>query len=77
MMSGHGANPIFFNKKMKIGCPEHSVTPLHPLRPITSYFRLTSPPHLKVDVKCVSPLTSWKISDLTQKPSAQIPEAFH
>ena len=44
MMSGHGANPIFFNKKMKIGCPEHSVTPLHPLRPITSYFRLTSPP---------------------------------
>ena len=23
-MSGHGANPIFFNKKIKIGRPEHS-----------------------------------------------------
>ena len=29
MMSGHGANPIFFNKKIKIGRPEHSLTP-HP-----------------------------------------------
>ena len=26
IMSGHGANPIFFNKK-KIGRPEHSLTP--------------------------------------------------
>ena len=32
MMSGHGANPIFFNKKIKIGRPEHSLTPL-------AYFR--------------------------------------
>ena len=29
MMSGHGENPIFFNKKIKIGRPEHSLT-LHP-----------------------------------------------
>ena len=29
MMSGHGGNPIFFNKKIKIGRPEHSLTP-HP-----------------------------------------------
>ena len=40
MMSGYVANPIFFNKKMKIGRPEHSFTP-HPLRPIASQFCLT------------------------------------
>ena len=28
-MSGHGGNPIFFNKKIKIGRPEDSLTP-HP-----------------------------------------------
>ena len=28
-MSGHGVNPIFFDKKMKIGRPEHLLTP-HP-----------------------------------------------
>ena len=35
-MSGHDANSIFFNKNMKIGRPEHSLT--HPLPP-------TPPPH--------------------------------
>ena len=39
MMSGHGENPIFVNK-IKIGRPEHSLTP-HPLRPITSHFYLS------------------------------------
>ena len=43
MMSGHGGSPIFFNKKIKIGRPEHSLTP-HPLRPITSHFCLTPHP---------------------------------
>ena len=44
MMSGHGANPIFFhNKKIKIGNPEHLLTS-HPLCPITSHFCLTPPP---------------------------------
>ena len=43
MMSGHGRNPIFVNKKIKIGRPEHSLTP-HPIRPITSHFCLTPPP---------------------------------
>ena len=38
-----GGNPIFFNKKINIGRPEHSLTP-HPLHPITSHFCLT-PPH--------------------------------
>ena len=33
MISGHGTNPIFFNKKKKIGRPEHLLTP-HPL-PLT------------------------------------------
>ena len=41
-MSDHGANSIFFNKKIKIGCPEHLLTP-HPVRPATSHFCLTSP----------------------------------
>ena len=38
MMSVHSANSIFFNeKKIKIGRPEHLLTPL-PLLPITSHF---------------------------------------
>ena len=44
MMSGHGANPVFFNKKIKIGHPEHEL-PLPHLRPITSHFALP-PTHL-------------------------------
>ena len=58
MMPVHGGNSIFFNSKIKIGRPEHSLTP-HPLRPITSHFCLNHPPPpspLKVDVICVSPL---------------------
>ena len=33
-MSGHGANPIFLSKKIKIGRPEHLLTPtsLHPIK---------------------------------------------
>ena len=27
MMSGFGVNPVFFNKKIKIGLSEHSLTP--------------------------------------------------
>ena len=40
MMSGYGANPIFFNKKIKIGRAEHLLSPI-PLRPVTSHFYLT------------------------------------
>ena len=44
-------------KEIKIGCPEHSLTP-PPQRQITSHFRLihpTPPPSpLKVDVICAS-----------------------
>ena len=32
MMPGHGEYPIFFNK-IKIGRPEHSLTPPHPPPP--------------------------------------------
>ena len=35
-MSGHGTNPIFCNKKINAGRPEHSLTP-HPLYPATSH----------------------------------------
>ena len=37
MMSGHGANPIFFNKKTKVGRPEHLLAPYpFPLPPLTT-----------------------------------------
>ena len=59
MMSGHGGNPIFFNKKIKIGCPEHSLTPHPPTTENISFLpSLPSPPPLKVDVICVSHLTA-------------------
>ena len=49
MISGHGPNPIFFNKILKNGRPEQSLPsppppPLPPLRPITSYFCLLPHP---------------------------------
>ena len=66
MMSGHGANPIFFNKKNK-DRPEHSL-PLTPLRPITFHFYLTSPPSpLKVDVIVYLPLAVMFILLLNDK----------
>ena len=42
MMSGHGANPIFFSKKKEIGHPEHSLIP--PSTPSTT--ATPSPPLL-------------------------------
>ena len=43
MMSGHGGNRIFFNKKkIKIGRQEFLLTPI-PLSPITSHFFLIPP----------------------------------
>ena len=69
-MSGHGPNPIIFNKsEIKIGRSEHSLTP-YTLSSIISHFCITHPPPqpitpnpLKVDVICVSPLiTVWSMS---------------
>ena len=41
MMSGHGPNQFSLLKKnIKVGRPEHSLTP-YPLRPITSHVCLT------------------------------------
>ena len=58
-MSGHGANPIFFNKKIKIGRPEHSLTPHPPMSNNISF--LPYPPYpVKVDVICVSPLSLFQ-----------------
>ena len=60
-MSGHGANPIFFNKKqIHFGRLEHSLTP-HPSTSDNILFCLNPPPPppppppLKVDVVSVSP----------------------
>ena len=54
MMSGHDQNSIFFNnKKIKIGRPEHSLTPT-PLRPITSHFCLTPYPPQRRHM-CITP----------------------
>ena len=58
MMSGHNANSIFFNKKIKIGRPEHLLTPTPTSDNIS--FCLTSPPPIKVDVISVSLLMCWK-----------------
>ena len=55
MMSGHGANPMFFDKKNKIGRPENLLSP-QPLRPITSHFCLTHPTHPQsVRHMCITP----------------------
>ena len=48
MVSGHGRNPIFFNKKIKMGHPEHSLTPHPPTSDNISF--LPYPP---------SPLSKW------------------
>ena len=49
MMSGHGANPIFFNKKMKIGRPMHPLSPpTHPPTHPHTHTHTHTP--LKVDV---------------------------
>ena len=53
MMSDHCANPVFFNNKKK-DWKSRTVSNPHPLRPITSHFRLTPPTPLKMDVICVS-----------------------
>ena len=59
MMSGHGRNPIFFNKKIKIGRPENLLSPHPPTSDnisFLSYTPPTPPPSpLKMDVICVSP----------------------
>ena len=36
-MSGHGANPIFFDKKIKIGRPELWLTPHSPTSDNTAF----------------------------------------
>ena len=47
MMSGHGANPIFCKKKIKIGRPKHSVTPYPPTSDNISFLPYPSPPSLQ------------------------------
>ena len=44
MMSGHGRNPIFFNKKIKIGRPENLLTPHPPTSDNISFLSYPSPP---------------------------------
>ena len=62
IMSGHGANPIFFNKKKKRLEVKNTRQPSTSLHPITSHFCLTpSHPPLKVDVICVLPLKTWNM----------------
>ena len=57
MIPGHGANTIFFNKKIKMGRPEDLITP-HPSTPTNISFLPYSPTSpLEVDVIFVSPLT--------------------
>ena len=64
MMSSHGANPIFFNKKNK-DCVSWTFATPHPLHPITSYFCLIPLPHPQSGrhMRIIS-----KIIDQEQKP---------
>ena len=64
MMSDHGANLIFFNKRIKIRRPQHSLTPRPPPSTSDNVSFLSyppplppPPPTLKVEVICASPLT--------------------
>ena len=57
MMSGHGPNPVFFNKKNS-NWTSRTLTNSHALSPITSNFNLTlsTPSPLKVEViMCITP----------------------
>ena len=63
-MSGHDANPIFFNIKNK----DWTSRTLANLPPPTSdniSFLPYPPPHFKVDVICVSPIISFFFLDQT------------
>ena len=62
MMSGHGGNPIFFNKKIKIGRPEHSLTPPPPTSDNISF--LPYPPPLPLQSGrhlCITPIQETNI----------------
>ena len=66
-MSGHGANPIFFNKKIKIGRPEDLLTP-------STYVRQ----HLifALDPQPPSKWTSYVYHPLSVRCSRQVLHAF-
>ena len=56
-MTGYGANPIFFNKRIKIGHPEHLLTSPPPHLPTSdniSFLPYPTPTPLKVGLICVS-----------------------
>ena len=61
MMSGHGANLIFFIKKKRLNIQNTRLIPT-PLSPKTYHFCLTPTP-LKVDVMCVSLLNIYKVTE--------------
>ena len=54
MMSGHGANPIFFNKKIKIGRPEQLPT-FHPSTSDNISLLLYPPPLQSGRHMCITP----------------------
>ena len=62
MMSGHGANLIFFIKKNRLNIQNTRLIPT-PLSPKAYHFCLTPIP-LKVDVMCVSLLNIYKVTEL-------------
>ena len=67
MMSGHCANPIFFNKKKDWTSRTLTITPPHPLHPLTSYFALTPTPspHLPYSGShmYIIPEAKWNYND--------------
>ena len=55
MMSGHGGNPILFNKKIKIGRPEHSLTPQPPTSDNISFLPYPPSPCQSGHHMCITP----------------------
>ena len=88
MMSGHGANPIFFNNEKKIGRPEDLLT-LQPLHPKTYHFCLDPHPSQSGRYICITPIFIFQnlfteyffsfyhhlIFDYLSKAMLQIPNA--
>ena len=77
MKSGHGANPIFFNKKNKDWTSERLLTPHPPTSDNISFLLLPypPPPPLKVDVMCVSPLNLILADSWNYMPSILVPSS--
>ena len=66
MMSGHGANPIFFNKKIKFGRPEHALTPRPPMSDNISFLPDPPPPPQSGRHICITSYVYISFAELSE-----------